>query len=111
MREYHSPNSNKRILINAQASLPRKHGMKSAIGTAAALFLMTSPPTEAMASQKVLQGDDTRLDKAFGSFALDIMQEFHVPGLAIGVVEGDNTWTAVSLASTNAPRTGSYHPG
>lgn len=63
-----------------------------------------------MASQKVLQGDDTRLDKAFESFALDIMQEFHVPGLAIGVVEGDNTWAAVSGTLTNAPRTGSFGP-
>lgn len=110
VREYHSPNSNGRILIDAQASVPRKHGMQLAIGTAAVLLLMASPPTGAMASQKVLQGGDTRLDKAFESFALDIMQEFHVPGLAIGVVEGDNTWTAVSFASTNDPMTGSHHP-
>ena len=63
-----------------------------------------------MASQNVLQGDFTRLDKAFESFALGIMDEFRVPGLAIGVVEGDNTWTAVSFASTKTPRTGSHLP-
>ena len=84
--------------------------MKLATGSAAALLLTASQPPSAMASQKVLQGDDTRLNKAFESFALDIMHEFHVPGLAIGVVDGDNTWTVVSSAPTNAPWTGSYAP-
>ena len=96
VRESRSPNSNRRILIDVQTRFPRKHGMMLATRSAAALLLMTASPAEAMASQKVLQGDNTRLDQAFESFALGIMQEFHVPGLAIGVVDGDDTWTAVS---------------
>jgi len=52
----------------------------------------------ALASQKVLTGhhDHNPLDDAFERFALETLDEFHVPGLAIAIVDGENTWAAVS---------------
>ncbi|KAK8053488.1 beta-lactamase/transpeptidase-like protein, partial [Apiospora saccharicola] len=50
----------------------------------------------ALASQKVLTGhhDHNPLDDAFERFALETLDEFHVPGLAIAIVDGKNTWAA-----------------
>ena len=52
----------------------------------------------AMGSQQVLTGEHghSPLDDAFERFALKALDEFHVPGLAIAIVDGKNTWAAVS---------------
>ncbi|KAK8130957.1 beta-lactamase/transpeptidase-like protein [Apiospora sp. TS-2023a] len=65
--------------------------MKIPSGCAASLLCPV-----ALASQKVLTGhhDHNPLDDAFERFALETLDEFHVPGLAIAIVDGENTWAA-----------------
>jgi hypothetical protein len=36
-------------------------------------------------------------DADFEKFALSKLEEWHVPGLSIAVIDGDETWSAVSL--------------
>ncbi|KAK6850794.1 hypothetical protein PG987_000428 [Apiospora arundinis] len=59
-----------------------------------AVALLLSPV--ASASQKVLadKHDENPLDDAFERLALKTLDEFHVPGLAIAIVDGENTWAA-----------------
>ncbi|KAK8044924.1 beta-lactamase/transpeptidase-like protein [Apiospora rasikravindrae] len=68
--------------------------MRVPSGCAAALLLCPG----ALASQKVLAGGHSHshnpLDQAFERFALETLDEFHVPGLAIAIVDGENTWAA-----------------
>ncbi|KAK8120095.1 hypothetical protein PG999_004215 [Apiospora kogelbergensis] len=66
--------------------------MRFASGCAAALLLCPV----ASASQQVLADghEHSPLDGAFERFALTTLDEFHVPGLAIAVVDGENTWAA-----------------
>jgi hypothetical protein len=57
-------------------------------------------PGAAFGSQKVLfGGKENPLDAKLEKLAIDTLVEFHVPGLAIAVVDGDDTWAAVSLAA------------
>ncbi|KAK7943183.1 uncharacterized protein PG986_012296 [Apiospora aurea] len=66
--------------------------MRLPSGCAAALLLCPG----ASASQKVLTGGHNHnpLDAAFERLALETLDEFHVPGLAIAIVDGENTWAA-----------------
>ncbi|KAK8069331.1 hypothetical protein PG994_005947 [Apiospora phragmitis] len=66
--------------------------MRSPFKCAAALLLCPV----ALASQKILSGGHSHspLDDAFERFALQTLDEFHVPGLAIAIVDGENTWAA-----------------
>ncbi|KAK9771568.1 putative Beta-lactamase/transpeptidase-like protein [Seiridium cardinale] len=49
----------------------------------------------ALATQKVLSGDRLGpLDAKFEELAIQALEEWHVPGLAIAVVDGDDTWSA-----------------
>ncbi|KAK8084619.1 hypothetical protein PG997_005890 [Apiospora hydei] len=66
--------------------------MRLPSGCAAALLLCPG----SLASQKVLTGGHSQnpLDDAFERFALETLGKFHVPGLAIAIVDGENTWAA-----------------
>lgn len=39
------------------------------------------------------------LTEEFGTFVEGLLAEWHVPGLAIGVVDGNDTWTEVCTCS------------
>jgi hypothetical protein len=66
------------------------------IGFSLALLL----PARVLASQKVLKDKHgSPFNEGFGQFAIDTLLEWYVPGLAIAVVDGDNSWAAVSLGS------------
>jgi hypothetical protein len=61
-------------------------------------------PAALGSQQKVLGGgsDSNRnspLDSGFERFAIDVLEEWHVPGIAISVVDGKNSWAAVSVKS------------
>lgn len=66
------------------------------IGFSLALLL----PARVFASQKVLKDKHgSPLDEGFGQFAIDTLLEWYVPGVAIAVVDGDDSWAAVSLGA------------
>ncbi|KAK7752219.1 hypothetical protein SLS62_005753 [Diatrype stigma] len=44
------------------------------------------------AGQKVLKGDDNPLDQSFGEFVEKELEKWHLPGLSVAVVDGDETW-------------------
>lgn len=54
-----------------------------------------------MAAQKPISGgggggeEQGPLTEEFGSYIEGLLEEWHVPGLAIGVVDGDDTYTEV----------------
>jgi hypothetical protein len=59
-----------------------------------ALLLLGST---ALAAQKVLSvSKHNPLDADFELFAIQTLQEWHVPGLAIAIIDGNDTWAAVS---------------
>ena len=49
-----------------------------------------------LAGQEVLKAAENPLDESFRSFALETLETWHVPGLAIAVVEGADTFSTVS---------------
>jgi hypothetical protein len=58
-------------------------------------------PATALASQKVLGNKPSSpLDGKFEQFAIETLHEWHVPGIAIAVVDGKDTWAAVSLSTS-----------
>lgn len=44
---------------------------------------------------RVADDGGSPLTKEFGKFIEGLLEEWHVPGLALGVVDGDDTWTEV----------------
>jgi hypothetical protein len=53
----------------------------------------------ALAAQKVLSGDGSNpLNTKLEDFVVEALEEWHVPGLAIAIVDGEDTWAAVSDA-------------
>ncbi|KAI0129484.1 beta-lactamase/transpeptidase-like protein [Xylariales sp. AK1849] len=57
--------------------------------------LLFTPAATASASQKVLfEGRHNPLDSDFEEFAVETLLEWHVPGVAIAVVDGEEMWAA-----------------
>jgi hypothetical protein len=50
-----------------------------------------------LATQKVLQDERNPLNEEFKKYVLSALEDWHVPGLAIAVVDGEHTWSAVSI--------------
>lgn len=66
--------------------------------SALSLLLWSTTPLAA-AQQKILSSSSDKgspLDSAFEKLVLETLDEWHVPGLSIAVVDGDETWAAVS---------------
>ncbi|RYP50402.1 hypothetical protein DL768_004077 [Monosporascus sp. mg162] len=53
---------------------------------------MMAGPTLAQTSQDVLKGKVNPLDESFKKLVGKALEEWHVPGLSIAVIEGDETW-------------------
>lgn len=66
-----------------------------------ALSLLWATAALTTETQKVLSSSDGEkrnpLDSKFEQFALGLLDEWHVPGMSIAVVDGDETWAAVSV--------------
>lgn len=65
---------------------------------AAQFVLATALVTStASATQKVLGGvKENPLNSEIHELVIDALHEWHIPGLSIAVIDGKNTWTAVS---------------
>lgn len=55
-------------------------------------------------SQKPIAGDDegvrgSPFTKEYAKHVGELLEEWHVPGVAIGVVDGDNIWTEVGFVT------------
>ncbi len=69
----------------------------------AAGALSSTPP----ASQKPLGGAGdkaTPFTAEFGKFVADTLERWHVPGIAISIVDGHDTWAEVGVASFHRGR-------
>ncbi|RYP15144.1 hypothetical protein DL765_005883 [Monosporascus sp. GIB2] len=64
--------------------------MKPSIETVMAAVM--AGPTLAHASQHVLKGKENPLDENFGKTVRKALEKWHVPGLSIAVIDGDDTW-------------------
>lgn len=51
------------------------------------------------AKQQVLNDDTGPFDSKFGKLANETLELFHVPGVSIAVVDGDNVWAEVGWTS------------
>jgi hypothetical protein len=61
-----------------------------------ALFPILQLFSLSLASQQVLKSDDTGpFNSKFGQLANETLDLFHVPGVSIAVVDGDNVWAEV----------------
>lgn len=47
-------------------------------------------------SQKVMKGKDNPLDQTFKDLVGNSLEKWHVPGVSVAVVDGDETWADVS---------------
>lgn len=64
-----------------------------AVVTAAIIGCTFASETE----QKVLKGNDNPLNQNFKEFVEKALEEWHLPGVAVAVVDGDETWAEVSI--------------
>ncbi|RYP75863.1 hypothetical protein DL771_002127 [Monosporascus sp. 5C6A] len=64
--------------------------MKPSIKTA--VVAVMAGPALAQTSQKVLKGKANPLDERFEKIVGKSLEEWHVPGLSIAVIDGDDTW-------------------
>lgn len=48
-------------------------------------------------TQKTLLGSSNPLDEKFGVYVKELLNKWHVPGVAIAVVDGDDIWAEVCL--------------
>lgn len=63
------------------------------------LFLLQFQPFGFAAEQKVLKGGKANpLNEDFEKLVHDTLELWHVPGVAIGVVDGDLEWSQVSTS-------------
>ncbi|RYP82795.1 hypothetical protein DL770_005505 [Monosporascus sp. CRB-9-2] len=80
-------------------SYPR---IKPSIKTA--MVAVMAGPTLAQTSQKVAKGKANPLDESFEKLVGKALEEWHVPGLSIAVIDGDDTWAegygSATLGST-----------
>ena len=53
--------------------------------------------SSALADQTILTKIPSPLDKQFAQLVDQTLKEFHVPGIAIGVIAGDEVFTKVCL--------------
>jgi hypothetical protein len=49
-----------------------------------------------MAIRKIPMQSQSPLNTSFEKFVYSTLQKWHVPGVAIGVVDGEHTWAEVS---------------
>ena len=61
------------------------------------MSLLTHFLTTTLADQAILNPITSPLDKHFAELVDQTLEEFHVPGVAIGVIDGDEIFTNVSL--------------
>lgn len=62
----------------------------------AVVAAVVGPTFASEAWQKVLKGKANPLDKSFKVFVDKALEEWHVPGVSVAVVDGDETWAEVS---------------
>ncbi|KAL7622529.1 hypothetical protein AAE478_008036 [Parahypoxylon ruwenzoriense] len=98
---------------SAAAAVGAARMTTTAVLAALLLLLAAGPPAPALAEQKVLlpgggdgDGDEgnSPFDDGFGTFAREALERWHVPGVAVAVVDGDEMWAegygAAALPST-----------
>lgn len=68
--------------------------LKSPVFFAILLTLDTCSATQKVMSER----SRNPLDSDFEKLAIETLNEWHVPGLAVAVIDGDDTWSAVSCA-------------
>ena len=61
-------------------------------------FFALNGVTTAAEQQKPLSGSTNPLTPDFGKHVVKLLEQWHVPGLSIGVVDGDDTWLEVSCS-------------
>ena len=65
------------------------------------LSLLQILPFGFAAEQKVLKGGKTNpLNEDFEKLVHETLELWHVPGIAIGVVDGDSEWSQVSISDS-----------
>jgi CubicO group peptidase (beta-lactamase class C family) len=63
------------------------------------LGLLSLVVGSALAEQVVFGGPVNPLDDEFAKFVDEALEDWHVPGVAVGVIDGDEVFTQVSLIS------------
>lgn len=62
------------------------------------LALMLIPKGWASQQKVLLQSDSNPFTREFEKLANETLAHWHVPGLSIGIVDGENEWSAVSFS-------------
>ncbi|RYP60415.1 hypothetical protein DL769_008118 [Monosporascus sp. CRB-8-3] len=74
-----------------QQSSDTSHHQPTATQQTVVVAVMAGP-TLVQTSQKVLKGKANPLDESFEKIVGKALEEWHVPGLSIAVIDGDDTW-------------------
>ena len=65
-----------------------------------ALVFLTGEAVARGADQKPLARKGSPLTEDFRKLVVETLDEWHIPGLSIAVIDGDDIWTEVNLPSS-----------
>lgn len=90
------------ISVPVQVQVPAQVSVKMLIELLPCLCLLRYLPTSLALDQKILENGGGKqpspLDAKLAELVKDTLKEWHVPGLSIGVVDGDDMWAEVRVS-------------